>query len=117
MITQTMLQGGEFVSSIDTHARRIKSSDRGLPTVTVLGALNEGCTSVSLRVRNSYGGGGSSPTNPTWEYDADWEGYAASPRIPFAEPPLGKFRLKPPVLKTNLDAETFDASSFGLACF
>ncbi|KAF5320200.1 hypothetical protein D9758_017884 [Tetrapyrgos nigripes] len=37
--------------------------------------------------------------------------------IPFAEPPLGKLCLKPPVLKTNLDAETFDASNFGLACF
>ncbi|KAF5333757.1 hypothetical protein D9758_016575 [Tetrapyrgos nigripes] len=37
--------------------------------------------------------------------------------IPFAEPPLGNLRLKPPVLKTNLDAETFDASNFGLACF
>ncbi|KAF8909723.1 esterase 1 [Gymnopilus junonius] len=37
--------------------------------------------------------------------------------IPFAEPPLGELRLKPPVLKTQLDVETFDASSFGKGCF
>jgi acetylcholinesterase len=36
--------------------------------------------------------------------------------IPFAEPPLGKLRLKPTVLKTRLDVETFDASSFGKGC-
>ncbi|KAF8802044.1 extracellular triacylglycerol lipase precursor [Phlegmacium glaucopus] len=36
--------------------------------------------------------------------------------IPFAEPPLGKLRLKPPVLKTKLDGKTFDASNFGLGC-
>ncbi|KAH9474384.1 Lipase 2 [Psilocybe cubensis] len=37
--------------------------------------------------------------------------------IPFAEPPLGKLRLKPPVLKTKLDEKTFDASNFGKGCF
>ncbi|KAF5325202.1 hypothetical protein D9619_009955 [Psilocybe cf. subviscida] len=36
--------------------------------------------------------------------------------IPFAEPPLGKLRLKPTVLKTRLDVKTFDASSFGKGC-
>ncbi|KAF9457905.1 esterase 1 [Collybia nuda] len=37
--------------------------------------------------------------------------------IPFAEPPLGSLRLKPPVLKTRLSQTTFDASNFGLGCF
>ncbi|KAJ7766334.1 Alpha/Beta hydrolase protein [Mycena maculata] len=32
--------------------------------------------------------------------------------IPFAEPPLGSLRLKPPVLKTSLDAGTFNATAF-----
>ncbi|KAL0947591.1 hypothetical protein HGRIS_013680 [Hohenbuehelia grisea] len=36
--------------------------------------------------------------------------------IPFTEPPVGRLRLKPPVLKTSLSVPTFDASSFGLAC-
>ncbi|KAF5350555.1 hypothetical protein D9756_008573 [Leucocoprinus leucothites] len=36
--------------------------------------------------------------------------------IPFAEPPLGNLRLKPPVLKTKLDSEIFDASSFKEGC-
>ncbi|KAF8893075.1 Alpha/Beta hydrolase protein [Infundibulicybe gibba] len=37
-------------------------------------------------------------------------------RIPFAEPPLGNLRLKPPVLKTDLKSKTFDASNFGFSC-
>ena len=36
--------------------------------------------------------------------------------IPFAEPPLGNLRLQPPVLKTQLDVSTFDASNFGPGC-
>ncbi|KIL66683.1 hypothetical protein M378DRAFT_374064 [Amanita muscaria Koide BX008] len=36
--------------------------------------------------------------------------------IPFAKSPVGKLRLKPPVLKTTLDEKEFDASSFGYAC-
>ncbi|KAF5350556.1 hypothetical protein D9756_008574 [Leucocoprinus leucothites] len=36
--------------------------------------------------------------------------------IPFAEPPLGNLRLKPPVLKTTLDSKTFDASNFKEGC-
>ncbi|KJA23957.1 hypothetical protein HYPSUDRAFT_1079387 [Hypholoma sublateritium FD-334 SS-4] len=36
--------------------------------------------------------------------------------IPFAEPPLGNLRLRPPVLKTELDVKTFDASNFGKGC-
>ncbi|KAF9452094.1 extracellular triacylglycerol lipase precursor [Macrolepiota fuliginosa MF-IS2] len=36
--------------------------------------------------------------------------------IPFAEPPLGNLRLKPPVLRTQLDQATFDASNFGPGC-
>jgi len=36
--------------------------------------------------------------------------------IPYAEPPLGGLRLKPPVLKTDVDVETFDASNFGAVC-
>ncbi|KAJ7111473.1 extracellular triacylglycerol lipase precursor [Mycena epipterygia] len=36
--------------------------------------------------------------------------------IPFAEPPLGSLRLKPPVLKVLLEPGTFDASEFGLVC-
>ncbi|KAJ7111458.1 extracellular triacylglycerol lipase precursor [Mycena epipterygia] len=36
--------------------------------------------------------------------------------IPFAEPPLGNLRLKPPVLKAYLEPGKFDASEFGLGC-
>ncbi|KAJ7291519.1 extracellular triacylglycerol lipase precursor [Mycena rebaudengoi] len=36
--------------------------------------------------------------------------------IPFAEPPLGSLRLKPPVLKISLGPGTFNATNFGLAC-
>ncbi|KAF8152915.1 extracellular triacylglycerol lipase precursor [Crassisporium funariophilum] len=36
--------------------------------------------------------------------------------IPFAEPPLGNLRLRPPVLKTRLDVDSFDASNFGKGC-
>lgn len=36
--------------------------------------------------------------------------------IPYAEPPLGSLRLRPPVLKSHLNAGIFNASSFGLAC-
>ncbi|KIJ33952.1 hypothetical protein M422DRAFT_264091 [Sphaerobolus stellatus SS14] len=36
--------------------------------------------------------------------------------ILFAEPPVGKLRLKPTVLKKELDVKTFDASNFGLSC-
>ncbi|THU99545.1 esterase 1 [Dendrothele bispora CBS 962.96] len=36
--------------------------------------------------------------------------------IPFAKPPLGELRLKPAVLTTTLDTETFDATSYGAAC-
>ena len=35
--------------------------------------------------------------------------------IPFAEPPIGELRWKPPVPKARLDG-VFDASEFGLAC-
>ncbi|PBK63745.1 esterase 1 [Armillaria solidipes] len=36
--------------------------------------------------------------------------------IPYAEPPLGSLRLRPPVLKSHLNAGFFNASSFGLSC-
>lgn len=36
--------------------------------------------------------------------------------IPYTEPPIGNLRLRPPVLKTQLDVKTFDASSFGKGC-
>ncbi|KAL0577565.1 hypothetical protein V5O48_004428 [Marasmius crinis-equi] len=36
--------------------------------------------------------------------------------IPYAEPPIGNLRLKPPVLKTTLSQATFDASNYGPAC-
>ncbi|KAF5328117.1 hypothetical protein D9758_018389 [Tetrapyrgos nigripes] len=103
--------GDESSSSLSTRIR--------LPTV--IEAPNEGCTSVSLRVRiytlvttqtpkiqlgNTTLIGRATPL-----LHVDFFG-----AIPFAEPPLGKLRLKLPVLKTNLDAEVFDASNFGLAC-
>ncbi|KAJ7584647.1 extracellular triacylglycerol lipase precursor [Mycena floridula] len=37
--------------------------------------------------------------------------------IPFAEPPVNLLRLKPPVLKTSINATTFDTANFGAACF
>ncbi|KAK0499005.1 extracellular triacylglycerol lipase precursor [Armillaria luteobubalina] len=36
--------------------------------------------------------------------------------IPYAEPPLGSLRLRPPVLKSHLNAGPFNASDFGLSC-
>jgi hypothetical protein len=36
--------------------------------------------------------------------------------IPYAEPPLGDLRLKPPVAKNHLNSTTFDASEFGPGC-
>ncbi|KAF8134051.1 extracellular triacylglycerol lipase precursor [Mycena galopus ATCC 62051] len=36
--------------------------------------------------------------------------------IPYARPPLGNLRLRPPVLTTSLDDNTFNATQFGLAC-
>ncbi|KAG7445319.1 alpha/beta-hydrolase [Guyanagaster necrorhizus] len=36
--------------------------------------------------------------------------------IPFAEPPVGALRLERPVLKTDIDADEFDARNFGLPC-
>ncbi|KAL4248118.1 hypothetical protein AB1N83_014235, partial [Pleurotus pulmonarius] len=36
--------------------------------------------------------------------------------IPYAEPPLGDLRLRPPVPKA-LDVPSFDASDFGLMCY
>jgi acetylcholinesterase len=40
----------------------------------------------------------------------------SSTAIPYAEPPLGNLRLKPPVLQTQLSVSPFDASSFGPGC-
>ncbi|KAF7293078.1 Carboxylic ester hydrolase [Mycena indigotica] len=36
--------------------------------------------------------------------------------IPYAETPLGPRRLSPPVLKTRLDVDTFNASDYGFSC-
>ncbi|KAK0499036.1 extracellular triacylglycerol lipase precursor [Armillaria luteobubalina] len=36
--------------------------------------------------------------------------------IPFAEPPVGALRLQRPVLKTEIDADEFDAQNFGIPC-
>ncbi|KAK0194652.1 Carboxylesterase [Armillaria mellea] len=36
--------------------------------------------------------------------------------IPFAEAPVGALRLQHPVLKTDIDADEFDAQNFGLPC-
>ncbi|KAF6745462.1 triacylglycerol lipase 3 [Ephemerocybe angulata] len=36
--------------------------------------------------------------------------------IPFADPPLGQLRLKPPVLKTRLPPAVFNATAYGNAC-
>ena len=36
--------------------------------------------------------------------------------IPFAQPPLGNLRLRPPVLQTRLDVSIFNATSFGPGC-
>ncbi|KAK7040320.1 hypothetical protein VNI00_009788 [Paramarasmius palmivorus] len=36
--------------------------------------------------------------------------------IPFAEPPIGNLRLKPPVLKISLNVSTFNATTFGASC-
>ncbi|KAJ7206513.1 extracellular triacylglycerol lipase precursor [Mycena pura] len=36
--------------------------------------------------------------------------------IPYAKPPLGDLRLRPPVLLSSPDSHTLDASEFGLAC-
>ncbi|KAJ6585387.1 extracellular triacylglycerol lipase precursor [Mycena capillaripes] len=36
--------------------------------------------------------------------------------IPYAEPPLAGLRFKPPVLKTSLDSDVFNATEYGPAC-
>ncbi|ESK89101.1 extracellular triacylglycerol lipase precursor [Moniliophthora roreri MCA 2997] len=36
--------------------------------------------------------------------------------IPFADPPVGNLRLRPPVLKTFPDTPTFNATTFGAGC-
>jgi hypothetical protein len=36
--------------------------------------------------------------------------------IPFAEPPLGNLRLRPPVPITTLNDTTFDATNWGAGC-
>lgn len=36
--------------------------------------------------------------------------------IPYAEPPVGNLRLEPPILKTQLNVSTVDASDFGPGC-
>ena len=38
------------------------------------------------------------------------------PGIPFAEVPIGKLRLQPPILKTQLGGRQFNATRFGFAC-
>ncbi|KAJ7206504.1 extracellular triacylglycerol lipase precursor [Mycena pura] len=37
--------------------------------------------------------------------------------IPYAKPPIGDLRLRPPVLTSSLDLHTLDATEFGPACF
>jgi carboxylesterase type B len=41
---------------------------------------------------------------------------SGSSGIPFAEPPVSGLRLRPPVLKTRLNASKFDASQYGKGC-
>ena len=36
--------------------------------------------------------------------------------IPFAEPPIGQFRLRKPILKTRLATPSFNASAYGKSC-
>ncbi|KAJ7165517.1 extracellular triacylglycerol lipase precursor [Mycena crocata] len=36
--------------------------------------------------------------------------------IPYAEPPIGHLRLRPPVSKTSLGVKKFDATEFGVPC-
>ncbi|KAF5361721.1 hypothetical protein D9758_007283 [Tetrapyrgos nigripes] len=40
----------------------------------------------------------------------------AIPAIPFAKPPVGSLRLKPPVFKDTYDEDTLNATQFGIAC-
>ncbi|KAJ3533644.1 hypothetical protein NMY22_g7253 [Coprinellus aureogranulatus] len=36
--------------------------------------------------------------------------------IPYAEPPIGQLRLRPPLYKPKLNVSTFDASNYGYSC-
>jgi carboxylesterase type B len=36
--------------------------------------------------------------------------------IPFAEPPLGQLRLRPPLFKGQLNGTSFNATTFGASC-